>query len=217
MIKIARFVGIFLFISSCLMASKYKKAIEKMESLRHGAKMTVIENPMYKKASRIEITPYYGFSSNDPYVDTSFKGGALIYHLSEFIGIEAAYFAANTTLTPLADQVHEEHPDKDEVSSVTQSFYNLNVGLTPIYSKLSVLSNFVMHYDVSFTAGLGQTKTNWGNNLTLNFGVGARIFAFKRVSLNVAFRDYIHKEKRQSLTISKHNLYTMFGLSIFIL
>ena len=198
------------------MASKYKKVIERMEDLRHGAKITVIESPIYKKAARLEITPYYGFSSNDPYINTTFQGGALTYHISEFIGIEAAYFSASTSVTPLADQIHEEHPDKDEISSAAQSFYNLNVSLTPIYSKLSVFSNFILHYDMSFTAGLGQTKTNWDDNFTYNFGMGVRLFSLKRLALNFAFRDYIHKEKRQSLTINKHNLYTMLGLSLFV-
>ena len=53
MVKIARFIGIFLFISSVVMASKYKKVIERMEDLRHGAKITVIESPIYKKAARL--------------------------------------------------------------------------------------------------------------------------------------------------------------------
>ena len=216
MINIIRWVICLFIISIPVLASDYTDVLERMDGLKQGSQLKVLENQLFSKSKKLEIRPKYGLNVSDPYVDVSYYGVALAFYFNEFFGFELGYASVNSEATKLNSQLMDQFPDSGDIAALTESFYNFNVLVTPIYAKASLLSNFILHYDIFLTAGVGQTKTSWESAFTYNYGLGIRMYIFKRLGLVVEARDYIHSEKRKSLVISRHDLLVSAGLSIFL-
>ena len=82
------------------------------------------------------------------------------------------------------------------------------MNLNALYGKLSVFGNSIVYYDILFSAGVGENKTETGSYLTPNVGVGEKIYLSRVVALSVDYRLLYFKENVTDLPIKNRTNFT---------
>lgn len=215
MATIFRLTGVLFFVSVSVFASDYEGILDRMDELKQRSEMRAVENRIYPKQMRLGFSPTVAMVTSDPYMDVYLYGVSLGFSFWEQLGIEGTYLAASVAETNVSKSLNEQFPTRP-VASKMKSITAVNLIFSPIYAKMSVLSNFILHYDLYFTFGAGQTATNWETAFTYIYGLGLKFFTHRSFALDLSIRDYTHKEQRQSEEINKHNVVLQLGLNAFV-
>jgi outer membrane beta-barrel protein len=216
MLNLLRALIAILFLTSVGHAKDYEAILDRMDELRRRTEMRSLESPLFSKKMRLEFTPTFGMNTSDPYMDVYLYGLSIRGHIWDSLAIEGMMLMASTSETAVTTYMNNDGFANKPVASKMESMSSISLVLTPIYAKMSVLANFILHYDMFFTGGIGQTKTNWESASTYNLGIGAKVWIYKWFSFTAELRDFIHKEQRESENISKHNVTLLFGTNIFL-
>lgn len=188
---------------------------ERQIRLKRGSEVGVVQKKVFTKRMRFEFTPaLLGSIINEPFIDTYLYGFGISGHFTDNFGIETLYFLSKASDNALNRNLQNDY-GKEVVAGKTKSFFNLNLLWTPIYGKLSLISNYILQLDTYFTAGIGTTRTSIGTSITYNVGMGQRFFVTKWLALRADIRNYLHEEKRGPIVINKQNLVVAIGTSIF--
>jgi len=179
---------------------------------------SLVRNKYFLKKGRAEFTPRFGYISNNALNDEFTAGLAITYHLSERIGIEAAFDygvlggAANTKQLALA--VLRLLDRSFRLESVDPAmFVSVSAIWSPMYGKINPFSSAVINLDFFFIFGVGYgnehiemlglstdefgaeqaqlAQTEINHLFMVNFGFGAKVFVTKWMSLRLDGRLYL--------------------------
>lgn len=171
----------------------------------------VVRPALFSKARRVEIAPFFGYVSNDPWTTGYIPGGAVTYHMTERTALDftAGYgIYADKTLVA---QVVNETGNRPRVISRPLYFVTGNYAWAPIYGKLNLLGEFVLHYDLFVVGGVGvagdQIEVNRRTSggaveqiistqvfPVIDFGFGQRFFLNDWFALRIDVRPYVFLE-----------------------
>jgi len=177
----------------------------------------LVRNKFFYKRGRFEITPRFGYVSNNALNSEMMLGAAFTYHFSDRLGIEVAgdyaFLGGTANTKQLAIAVLRLLDANFRLESVDPgAFVSVSAIWYPMYGKINPFSMAVINLDFFFVLGIGYGNetiemlsyvtdgtsesaalaTNDVNHLLqFNFGFGAKIFLTKWLSLRLDGRLYL--------------------------
>lgn len=167
------------------------------------------------RVRRFEITPYWGFTFNDQFVDHPGPGLALNYYIwnSFAVGVNGNYYEWFNS-----DKAFNADVRRAARVGVPLTEYNwsaaLNLTYVPIIGKFNGFGDFIFQYDLYVVAGAGFISTrpipvfdpvyrdfNYTTKFAGNAGIGLRIFFYRWLAAVMELRDYVYQEKLENLKI----------------
>lgn len=192
----------------------------------------VLQNRYFLKALRPEVSAFGGTVLNESYSNTYVVGARAGLFVTEYLGLEYAYsvFNAKDSADLKAINGLEYCPPtgcvNNEVKSLEPSFVRLKSSHTglltfaPIYSKISLFSQFILYSDICFSAGAARINTSQGQKTAAVFGIGQRFYFAKSFNLRLDATDHVFKETRinkgENVTSTRHAWVVSLGASAFL-
>jgi outer membrane beta-barrel protein len=165
------------------------------------------------RVRRFELTPYWGFTFNDQFVNHPGPGLAINYYLwnSLAIGVNGNYYGLLNM-----DQAFNANVRRAARIGVPLTEYNwsaaLNITYVPIIGKFNGFGDFIFQYDAYVVAGGGFISTrpipvfdpiyrnfNYKEKFAGNAGIGLRVFFYRWLAAVMELRDYVYMEELESL------------------
>jgi outer membrane beta-barrel protein len=206
-----------------------------------------VSGHMFLKKGRLEISPSATLSLRDAFFSKYIAGLSATYHPLETLGISlrvgyamnAVAGAAQICKFPLPEeggpppQRSCASPSMEELDGQAPGQLTLLAGAdvqwAPIYGKLSLMAEKVVHFDLYGIVGASGVQYRGPDKSTTtgaksyftpggNVGVGARFFLNRWVTLRTEVRDLIYVEQsRGSDTFLRNQLLFELGVSFFFL
>lgn len=196
-----------------------------------------ISGQLYAKAGRLELTPTVNLSMNDAFFSKVLFGAKVGWHFTDWFSVHGAFAAGlnsetGSTSVCNASGCHPAQPSQlYQVPGNLRSIGSLELGFSPIYGKLNVFAEKVIHFDLSLLGGadwithrevlpaaLANAGEAPGNRSTVggHVGLGARIFMGRSLALRMEVKDYLYSVPVLGETTLQNQLFTEIGLSVFL-
>jgi outer membrane beta-barrel protein len=95
-----------------------------------------------------------------------------------------------------------------------------SVTFSPVYGKIAVLSDQIIHFDAFAIAGGGVVfDTNFPNDFyhpAMDVGVGARVFLLRWLVARADLRDYIYPQDRLGISTLQNLLVVSMGVGFYL-
>jgi outer membrane beta-barrel protein len=195
--------------------SEDKNEFQRVEERSPRAGTPLIASKLYPMQYKFEISGLFDYSFNDKYVEHLGGQGALAFHLFDWLALEGfgGYLvgdetgivqnvrtegssqkrAPDTCATPLCEP---QLPDM----WMTTWFAGADVQWSPIYGKISAVSEYDLNFMLYGLAGAGAEgitrKLNDGSfdtpqvRFSGNYGIGVRLMPWKFLALRAEVRNY---------------------------
>lgn len=196
-----------------------------------------ISGQLYSKAGRLELTPTFNVSLNDAFFSKMLFGAKVGWHFTDHLSIHGSFAAGlnrETGSTSVCTSSGCRPADAAQLYQVpgnVRRIGSVELGFSPIYGKLNVFAQKVIHFDLSLLAGadwithrevlpaaLANAGESPGNRNTFgaHVGVGARVFMSRALALRLEVKDYIHRVPVLGESTTQNQLFTEIGLSVFL-
>lgn len=165
------------------------------------------------RVRRFELTPYWGFTFNDQFINHPGPGLAINYYIwnSLAIGVNGNYYGWFNM-----DQAFNGNVRRAARVGVPLTEYNwsaaLNVTYVPIIGKFNGFGDFIFQYDAYVVGGAGfiatrpiavfdpiYRKFDYKEKFAGNAGIGLRVFFYRWLAGVMELRDYVYMEELESL------------------
>lgn len=199
------------------------------------------------RRSRLELAPSLAFSINDPFTSRTAVGAAANYWITNVLAI-GGNFLWYQGLETESDLNFSLQRFARLAAPITeyQLGAHLNFTYVPLYGKFTMFNSAIFQWDAYLVGGVGMLRTrpiavvdpavrkfdfDW--RVSLNAGLGLRVFVTKWLSVFAELRDYIYLEKLENLDVElgelrndpstwtddsatvTHNIATHIGISMF--
>lgn len=193
-----------------------------------------VSGNLFLKDGRHEITPGIDLSLNDAFFSKYVFGLRYAYHLTEKWSVGGRVGWALSTpsgaVTTCNSKGEEcEVPDKDRLARTPGDFdllAGVDVSWAPLYGKISVLAEKVLHFDTyalagggvlrTQLAGVGEVEPTASLAPEVHLGVGQRYFLGRSATLRLEIRDVIYQQEVGGRTDLQNQLLFGIGLSFFL-
>ncbi|MBW2699340.1 MAG: outer membrane beta-barrel domain-containing protein [Deltaproteobacteria bacterium] len=186
-----------------------------------------VSNRLFDKSGRVELSlfPMTSLSLNDAFYQKFGGGLSAAYFFTESMGAQvmltyslnvetsnAAYFGRKEEYVPYAGK--------------RSILANADFIWAPLYGKINLASEFVMHFDTYLMIGLGVLGSEQVEGSNFGFagdvGLGLRFFFSRMFALKLEIKDYMVFNdavsfRSQEVADVQHQLYFNLGLSMFFL
>jgi outer membrane beta-barrel protein len=210
-----------------------------------AGKIPPVSGQLYRKAGRLELAVTGNLSLNDAFFRKYFGGAKLAWHFTE--SASAAVYASGGWATRSGSAVvctasagcsDAGETQLRQVPGRIRRIVGLELGWSPVYGKLNVLSERVAHFDLSVLLGpdlvtheevLSRAAADalalaGGEPATQNafgghVGLGARIFLAEWVAARLEVKDYLYVVKVPNNGTGgdlQNQLFTELGFSFFL-
>jgi outer membrane beta-barrel protein len=160
------------------------------------------------RVRRFEITPYFGFTFNDQFVNHPGPGLSLNYYIwnSFAVGVNGNYYNWFNI-----DQAFNGDVRRSVRVGVPLTEYDwsaaLNLTYVPIIGKFNGFGDFIFQYDVYVVGGAGPIPVfdpiyrnfKYETKFAANAGIGLRIFFYRWLAAVMELRDYVYQEKLENI------------------
>ncbi len=205
-----------------------------------AGKIPPVSGQLFEKAGRFELAPTFDLSLNDAFFTKYFAGLKVGYHFSESGSIAvygsggSAVKTGSTTLCTATGGCGDAPEEKlRQVPGRIRAIGGAELAWAPVYGKLNVLAEQVVHFDLGAFGGVdaiaydevlsaqaasGATpalKTTLGGHV----GLGAHVFLSRWIALRLEVKDYVYAVKvpnNGSGSDLQNQLFTELGLSLFL-
>ncbi len=188
-------------------ASDTKKLSDRIKSVQRKA---------FIKRGRVEFFPYFAMDLNDPFFQHFIVGGAAGFHLADSMSVELR--AGGVVGSMKQDAIKFVRQETDSLIQDPPEFRwhaDLDFAWAPMYGKVSLLGEGILHFDTYITAGPGVFATDGGVNPAMNIGIGQRYFINDWLVARVEIRDYVFMDTRGSESDLQNLLILGFSVSGF--
>jgi outer membrane beta-barrel protein len=213
-------------------------------------KIKPISGQLYTKAGRLELTPGLALSFNDAFHKKYFGDLKVAYHFSEYLsagvrfaaGVNAA--SGSAVVCPANQGCHPAtRAQLWQVPGAIKMMGGAEVAWAPVYGKLNLAAEQVLHFDLAVMAGpdlisypgllardaaeaLAASGGTPASRSTLggHLGLGVRIYLNRFMALRFDVRDYVYVVKvpnwiegtgNQAHSALQNQLFFELGLSFF--
>jgi len=187
------------------------------EELIGGRHYRGVEDRLFTKALRHEISPMGGWYAGDLYAGAPVWGGAYTFHFSEDLGLEASYMHTrrNNDLIE-AFQNANAVPRQLIVASTPLNLYFGHLVWSLAYGKMRWFGAGISRFDFYLAAGAGVTDDGTGRGLTGSGGFGLKIYIGKWFGLRLDVRDHILEQETLGVSQIVNDIVTTAGFSVFL-
>ncbi len=179
-------------------------------------KVHVFEQRPYLQAMRVELTPMFGYTTNEVMYNYLQVAGTLRFHINEqwaIGGNYGHYFSDTTSTFELVQDELSLFPEK----SFIQWYAGGEVNYTPVYGKFILFGSAIVHWNAFLTQGFGVTQTATdGVKFTYVVGAGVRMFLTRWLTFHLELKDHIYTETFKAGDELINNLVLHAGFGIFI-
>lgn len=162
-------------------------------------RISAVSQPVFLKAGRFELAPFGGVSASDAFFRRWSVGARGSFHILDSLSIDGGG-AWNFWSEPLQAAVFlGTDPGELNDESKLLGYADIGVTFSPIYGKIALASEWIIHFDGYLSGGGGGVFSlpDPANPFTpvspaLEVGAGGRIFLTRWMVLRADVRDYIH-------------------------
>ena len=197
-------------------AKKEKKSVEVRED-----RIKSVQRKAFLKRSRWELTPLVCLSLNDAFYQKVGGGASIAYHLADSLGIEFQAVYVGTIQTDMVGYFQQANEALPRVSELRYYLMG-NILWSPIYGKLSLFTDEIVHFDAYLIGGFGMASTETGAKLASNIGLGLRYFVTSWLVVKIEVRDLIYTEtlkldvQRTEFSDIQNHVMLAAGVSFFL-
>jgi outer membrane beta-barrel protein len=213
-------------------------------------KIQPISGQLYEKAGRLEVSPTLDLSFNDAFLKKYFGGVKVAWHFTEFLSVGGTFAMGATAATgsavvcPVNQGCHDaSRAQLWQVPGAIRMMAGAEVAWAPVYGKLNLAAEQVLHFDLALMAGPDlisrdqvlsrddaeslaaaggkpPTTTSLGGHV----GLGVRIYLNRYMALRLDVKDYVYAVKvpnwiegsgNQPRSDVQNQLFIELGLSFF--
>lgn len=174
---------------------------------------------VFVKKSRLELAPAVGLSLNDPFYDNILVSGRAAYHVTEWLWVEAGgeFVGSLKSSVPVTGGGNPERPSYNRPKFSA----GLDVGFAPIYGKVSLMAEQVIHFDTYLALGVGVVGPMTGaTTFAASAAIGQHYFLNEWLALRLELRDQAYQMARApSFSKEKelqNSLSFSLGVSFFV-
>lgn len=193
-----------------------------------------VSGNLFLKDGRHELSPTVDLSLNDAFFTKSVFGLRYAYHLSEKWSVGGKVGWALSTpsgAVTTCDSSGENcrTPSKERLARTPGDFdllAGVDVSWAPLYGKISVLAEKVLHFDTYALAGAGALRTRLAAEgeveptstivPEVHLGVGQRYFLNRFMTLRFEIRDVLYQQEIGGRNDLQNQLLFGVGLSFFL-
>lgn len=193
-----------------------------------------VSGNLFLKDGRHELSPTIDLSLNDAFFSKYVFGLRYAYHLTEKWSVGANLGWALSTpsgAVSTCDSRGEncETPSKERLARTPGDFdllAGVDVSWAPLYGKISVLAEKVLHFDTYALGGAGVVRTRLApegqvdpvSEFTpeVHLGAGQRYFLGRSTTLRFEIRDVIYQQQVGGRADIQNQLLFGVGLSFFL-
>ncbi|WP_193162866.1 outer membrane beta-barrel domain-containing protein [Microbulbifer hainanensis] len=165
-------------------------------------------------SENIEITAYLGGVMNvEDFGSNPLYGGALAYHISEDLFMEAAYGK-----TELGESSFERLSGAAPLLTDEQrqlSYYDLSLAWNLFPGEYFLFDKWALNSSLYLIGGVGNTSFADEEHFTYNIGAGVRVLTTDWLAFRLDVRDRIFEHEIFGEAQNTNNLSTQLGVSIY--
>lgn len=180
-------------------------------------RIKAVQRKVFLKKKRIEIFPQFGLGLNDPFFQHFVVGGAVGFHVADSLSIELR--GGGVVASVQSDAVRFVRQETGSLLKDPPQFrYHADIDVlwAPLYGKISLFGEGILHFDTYVTAGPGVFGTDQGINPAVNVGIGQRYFLTDWLVARLEVRNYMFVESRNNQSDLQNVLILGFALSGFL-
>lgn len=190
---------------------------ELKEELVGGRHYRGVQERLFTKAFRGELSAMGGWYASDLYSSSWLAGGAATFHFSEDLGLEASVqftrFHSDVT-----DSYERRYP-QIQILDKTDKPGNLYFGhliWSFAYGKLRWLGGGISRFDFNLAFGAGVTDDTTSRGITGSAGIGTKFYFGKWFALRFDVRDHVLREVLVGDEHLVNDILVTLGASVFI-
>lgn len=183
-------------------------------------RIKAVSRKVFLKANRFELFPSLGVTTNDPFYRTWSIDGRAAWHINDALAVElgGAYVPPFfIEKLPVVDLLREEGR---LINADAKLLGRADLGITfsPVYGKVAILSDAIIHFDTFAIAGAGAVfDTNQEFvHPAMDVGVGARVFLLRWLVVRADLRDYVYPQDRFGISTLQNLLTLNLGVGFYL-
>jgi outer membrane beta-barrel protein len=190
---------------------------ELKQELVGGRHYRGVEDRLFTKAYRHELSAMGGYYAADLYSSNWLAGGAYTFHFSEDLALEAS-----VEFTRFRSAVTDTYEARYPEVQITQStnnpgrLYFGHIVWSFAYGKLRWLGGGISRFDFNLALGAGVTDDSTALGLTGSAGLGAKLFFGKWFAVRWDVRDHLLREALLGDQHLVNDILVTLGASVFI-
>jgi outer membrane beta-barrel protein len=157
----------------------------------------VVQNRLYSKKHRLSLQGAVGTVTTDPFQSVKSLGGAVGFHFTETLGVNAVYkkyLVSDSSYMNELRQGLQPGASTNANTNKPSSFMGGELQYSPLYGKISLSGSSIVHYDAHFLLGAGMTDTESGKYFTPTVGFGPQFYLSNTFAIRLDYRLAIFKE-----------------------
>jgi outer membrane beta-barrel protein len=182
-------------------------------------RIRAVSRKTFLKKGRFELEPALGISTNDAFFRRWMVGARGSYHIIESLALDfgGSFAVFPEPLNPVRLISDDGGTVEFEDLSGFLGYADVGVDFAPIYGKVSLMSEYVIHFDAFVSGGLGATFDQVGSFVhpAMEIGLGTRIFLTDWLVLRTDLRDYIYPQDFANVFNVQNLLFLNVGLGIY--
>jgi outer membrane beta-barrel protein len=190
---------------------------ELKQELVGGRHYRGVEERLFTKAFRHELSAMGGLYSADLYSSSWLAGGAYTFHFSEDLGLEASvqFTRFHSAVT---DSYERRYPQIQVLDSTDRPgrLYFGHLIWTLAYGKLRWMGDGISRFDFNVAVGAGVTDDSTSQGVTGSAGLGAKFFFGHWFALRFDARDHVLQEVLVGDEHLVNDVVITLGASVFI-
>ncbi len=219
-----------------------QKAVKKAEKVKLEDRIKAVQGRMFLKKGRFEIAPSFLLGLNDPFSQNLGGQVNLEYFIAESFGLNANFgYTADITSDNSTFVTPKTFLEKNELAipdvGKMKYFASAGAAWSPIYGKVSFLSQLIVHFDAFICLNFGVAGVEYrgwegeinnrvekdmgGMRFMSSISAGERIFLNRWMVLKVELKDIIYsmdlkpKYYLDGITDIQNNIIGLIGLGIY--
>lgn len=190
---------------------------ELKQELIGGRHYRGVEDRLFTKAYRHELSVMGGYYAADLYSSSWLAGGAYTFHFSEDLGLEAS--VEFTRFHSAVTDIYERRYPQIQVEGATDKPGRLYFGhllWSFAYGKLRWMGGGITRFDFNFALGAGVTDDSTARGVTGSAGFGTKWYFGKWFALRIDLRDHVLREALLGEEQLVNDVLLTGGASVFI-
>lgn len=183
-------------------------------------RIKAVSRKVFLKANRFELFPALGVTTNDPFYRTWSIDGRAAWHLNDALAVEIGggyvppFFIEKL---PTVDLLREQ---AQLINADAKLLGRADVGITfsPVYGKVAVLSDAIIHFDTFAIAGAGAVFDSNQEFVhpAMDIGAGLRVFLLRWLVVRADLRDYVYPQDRFGISTLQNLLTLNVGVGFYL-
>jgi outer membrane beta-barrel protein len=194
-------------------------------------RIKAVSRKVFLKEGRFELAPLLSVTTNDPFFRHWGVGGRAAYHVNDAFALEGGVMVVppgfRENLPPL--DLLRERAALINADAKLIGLSDVGVTFSPVYGKVAILSDAIIHFDTFVAAGAGvvsdsngdlfgrdDAKRFSGMHPTMDVGAGLRVFLLRWLVARVDLRDYVYPQDRANISTLQNLLIVNAGVGFFL-